>query len=181
MKYFLKSLVLTLASAALAGDLASAAPASPAPAAKPTIVLVHGAFADASSWNRVVSILQHDGYQAMAVANPLRSVKDDSAYVRALLVTMKTPVVLVGHSYGGMVISNAATGLPNVKALVFVAAFAPEAGENAGVSTTNIRAACSEWRCCHPCRFPAAATISTSSRTNSTMLSRRICRPPMRR
>ena len=132
MKYFLNSLVLTLAGAALAADLASAAPASPAPVAKPTIVLVHGAFADASSWNRVVAILQHDGYQAIAVANPLRSVKGDSAYVRALLVTMKTPVVLVGHSYGGMVISNAATGLPNVKALVFVAAFAPEAGENAG-------------------------------------------------
>jgi pimeloyl-ACP methyl ester carboxylesterase len=99
---------------------------------KPTIVLVHGAFADASSWNAVIKILQHDGYRTVAVANPLRSVKSDGAYVRALLVTINSPVVLVGHSYGGMVISNAAAGQANVKALVFVAAFAPEAGESAG-------------------------------------------------
>jgi len=99
---------------------------------KPTVVLVHGAFADASSWNRVIAILEKDGYSAVAVANPLRSVKADAEYVRALLATIKTPVVLVGHSYGGMVISNAAASQSNVKALVYVAAFAPEAGENAG-------------------------------------------------
>lgn len=107
-------------------------PAVAAPADKPTIVLVHGAFADASSWNRVVGILQHDGYRVVAPANPLRSVASDGAYVHALLATIKTPVVLVGHSYGGMVISNAANGAANVKALVYVAAFAPETGESAG-------------------------------------------------
>lgn len=107
----------------------SAAPAEPA---KPTIVLVHGAFADSSSWNGVVAILEKHGYGVVAAANPLRSVKGDGDYVRSLLATIKTPVVLVGHSYGGMVISNAANGQANVKALVYVAAFAPDAGETAG-------------------------------------------------
>jgi len=103
-----------------------------AQSAKPTIVLVHGAFADSSSWNGVVAILEKDGYPVVAAANPLRSVKGDADSVRALLATIQTPVVLVGHSYGGMVISNAANGQANVKALVYVAAFAPEAGESAG-------------------------------------------------
>src|SRR5262249_6044679 len=88
--------------------------------------------ADSSSWNSVVRILRRDGYHVVAAANPLRSVKGDGAYVHALLASISTPVVLVGHSYGGMVISNAANGQANVKALVFVAAFAPEAGETAG-------------------------------------------------
>jgi pimeloyl-ACP methyl ester carboxylesterase len=101
--------------------------------AKPTIVLVHGAFADSSSWTGVVGILEKDGYHVVAVANPLRTVKGDGAYVHALLATINTLVVLVGHSYGGMVISNAANGAANVKALVYVAAFAPDAGESASV------------------------------------------------
>jgi len=92
---------------------------------------VHGAFADASSWNGVIPKLQADGYEVIAVANPLRSVSSDSAYVSAILKTIAGPVVLVGHSYGGAVISNAAVGNDNVKALVFVAGFAPEAGESA--------------------------------------------------
>jgi len=116
--------------AAFALAAALCAPAAAAP--KPTIVLVHGAFADSSSWNGVVPILMHDGYQVVAAANPLRGPKSDGAYVHALLATIKGPVVLVGHSYGGMVISNAANGARNVKALVFVAAFAPETGESAG-------------------------------------------------
>jgi pimeloyl-ACP methyl ester carboxylesterase len=95
------------------------------------VVLVHGAFADSSSWYGVVGILQRDGYRVVAAANPLRSVKNDGAYVHALLATINAPVVLVGHSYGGMVISNAANGATNVKALVYVAAFAPDAGETA--------------------------------------------------
>lgn len=99
--------------------------------AKPTIVLVHGAFADSSSWNRVVSLLEKDGYPVLAVANPLRGVKNDGDYVARVLKGLKTPVVLVGHSYGGSVISDAAAEAENVKALVFVAAFAPEAGESA--------------------------------------------------
>jgi pimeloyl-ACP methyl ester carboxylesterase len=98
---------------------------------KPTIVLVHGAFADASSWNGVIKILERDGYPVVAVANPLRSVKGDAEYVSNILSGLKSPVVLVGHSYGGSVISNAADGNANVKALVYVSAFAPDAGETA--------------------------------------------------
>ncbi|KMS84818.1 alpha/beta hydrolase [Streptomyces regensis] len=98
---------------------------------KPTIVLVHGAFADASSWNGVIKRLQHEGYPVVAPANPLRGLADDAAYVRSVLASVKGPVVLVGHSYGGAVISEAATGDPQVKALVYIAAFLPEKGESA--------------------------------------------------
>lgn len=99
--------------------------------AKPTIVLVHGAWADASSWSRVVTRLQHDGYTARAIANPLRSLSGDAASVKTFLESLTGPIVLVGHSYGGAVITNAATGNPDVKALVYVNAFAPDAGESA--------------------------------------------------
>jgi pimeloyl-ACP methyl ester carboxylesterase len=99
--------------------------------ALPTIVLVHGAFADASSWNGVVRVLETDGYPVVAVANPMRSVKTDARYVRELLTELRTPVVLVGHSYGGLVISEAAKNDRSVKALVYVSAFAAEAGETA--------------------------------------------------
>lgn len=98
---------------------------------KPTVVLVHGAFADSSSWNGVVKILEKDGYPVIAAANPLRSVKSDGASVSALLTSIKTPVVLVGHSYGGNVITEAANDHANVKALVYVSAFAPDTGETA--------------------------------------------------
>ena len=97
----------------------------------PTIVLVHGAFADASSWNGVIKVLENDGYPVVAVANPLRSVKSDAVYVADILAGIKSNVVLVGHSYGGSVISEAANGNANVKALVYVSAFAPDAGETA--------------------------------------------------
>lgn len=100
-------------------------------AQKPTVVLVHGAFADSSSWNGVIKDLEADGYPVVAAANPLRSVKGDAQSVSAILSNIKGPVVLVGHSYGGSVISSAAKGHDNVKALVYVAAFAPETGENA--------------------------------------------------
>ncbi len=98
---------------------------------KPTIVLVHGAFADSSSWNGVTKILEKDRYKVVAAANPLRGLKGDAEYVSNIIASLKTPVVLVGHSYGGMVISAAANGNSNVMALVYVDAFAPEAGENA--------------------------------------------------
>lgn len=98
---------------------------------KPTIVLVHGAFAGSSSWNGVIAELVGKGYPVIAAANPLRGVASDGADVAALARSVKGPVVLVGHSYGGAVISAAANGLPNVKALVFVAAFAPDQGESA--------------------------------------------------
>jgi len=94
-----------------------------------TIVLVHGAWADASSWSNIVVTLQDDGYTVAAVANPLRSLSGDVAYVRTFLETLEGPIVLAGHSYGGAVITNAATGNPNIKALVYVNAFAPDEGE----------------------------------------------------
>ncbi|NUR59088.1 MAG: alpha/beta hydrolase [Catenulispora sp.] len=99
--------------------------------AKPTIVLEHGAFADASSWDGVIKELRHDGYPVVAAANPLRSPASDAASLRALLNHIQGPVILVGHSYGGSVISEAAVGAANVKALVYVAAFLPEPGESA--------------------------------------------------
>jgi pimeloyl-ACP methyl ester carboxylesterase len=105
--------------------------ASIARAVKPTIVLVHGAFADASSWTAVIKILDKDGYPVVAVANPMRSVQGDAKYVTEILAGIKTPIVLVGHSYGGFIISEAAYDNVSVKALVYVAAFAPEAGETA--------------------------------------------------
>ncbi|MBW8819166.1 MAG: alpha/beta hydrolase [Streptomyces sp.] len=101
-------------------------------ALKPTIVLVHGAFADSSSWNGVVERLQAHDYPVVAASNPLRGLAGDADHVRQLVASIDGPVVLVGHSYGGSVISNAATGLNNVKALVFVAAFLPDEGESAG-------------------------------------------------
>jgi pimeloyl-ACP methyl ester carboxylesterase len=100
--------------------------------AKPTIVLVHGAYADASSWNGVIERLQQEGYTVIAPANPLRGVAADSAYTASLLGQIDGPVLLVGHSYGGAVITNPATSAPNVIGLVFVAAFAPEEGETLG-------------------------------------------------
>ena len=96
---------------------------------RPTIVLVHGAFADASGWNDVTRRLQRDDYTVIATANPLRSVDSDAAYLKSILDTIDGPVVLVGHSYGGFVMTNAAAGDPDVKALVYVAAFAPAAGD----------------------------------------------------
>jgi len=96
---------------------------------KPTIVLVHGAWADGSSWNRVTKRLQSEGYTVIAPANPLRGITSDSAYLASVLANVPGPIVLVAHSYGGAVITTAATGNPNVKALVYVAAFIPDAGE----------------------------------------------------
>jgi len=114
----------------LAFASALTAPAG-AQSAKPTIVLVHGAFADSSSWNGVITILERDGYHVVAAPNPLRGVRADADVVADVVKSIGSPVVLVGHSYGGSVISEAAEGQGNVKALVYVAAFAPDAGETA--------------------------------------------------
>jgi pimeloyl-ACP methyl ester carboxylesterase len=114
--------------AALTPDLSASANTT-AGHAKPTIVLVHGAWADGSSWNAVVRRLQRDGYPVRVPPNPLRSLAGDSATVASFLATIPGPIVLVGHSYGGAVITNAATGDPDVKALVYVNAFAPAQGE----------------------------------------------------
>ena len=98
---------------------------------KPTVVLVHGAFAESASWDGVIVPLLDDGHRVVAVANPLRGVKSDSDYVASVLRSIDHDIVLVGHSYGGMVNSNAANGIDRVKALVFIGAFAPEFGESA--------------------------------------------------
>jgi len=110
----------------------------PAGQAKPTVVLVHGAWADASSWSGEVATLQAAGYDVRAIANPLQGLTTDSEYVADYLKTIHGPVVLAGHSYGGAVITNAAAGLANVKALVYVDASAPAPGEtNAQLSGAN--------------------------------------------
>jgi len=100
----------------------------------PTVVLVHGAFADASSWNGVIQRLQAKGVPVTAPANPLRGIAVDSAYIGAVFEQIEGPVVAVGHSYGGAVITNAATDAKNVVGLVYVAAFAPEEGETLGTA-----------------------------------------------
>jgi pimeloyl-ACP methyl ester carboxylesterase len=97
--------------------------------ALPTVVLVHGAFADASGWPAVADTLRERGYPVLAPANPLRGVAADADYVRDFVSTIQGDVVLVGHSYGGCVITNASAGNPRVRALVYIAAFAPDEGE----------------------------------------------------
>ena len=97
---------------------------------KDTVILVHGAFADGSSWGRVISTLEKDGYNVIAVQNPLTSYADDVATTRRVIDAQQGSVVLVGHSYGGAVITKAAAGAPNVRALVYIAAFGPDEGEN---------------------------------------------------
>ena len=98
---------------------------------KPTVVLVHGAFAESSSWNGVIKNLLSQGYPVIAAANPLRSVTGDAEYLAGILKSVDGPIVLVGHSYGGSVIGSAARGNADVRALVYVAAFAPDKGETA--------------------------------------------------
>ena len=101
------------------------------PETKPTIALVHGAWADASSWTGVINRLHAKGHDVVALPNTLRSVKADAEVIRTYLDSIDGPVVLVAHSYGGFVITNAATGSANVKALVYVDAFIPDEGQPA--------------------------------------------------
>lgn len=97
---------------------------------KTTVILVHGAFADGSSWGNVIPILEKDGYDVIAVQNPLTSFAEDVATTRRVIDAQPGSVVLVGHSYGGAVITSAAVGASNVRSLVYIAAFGPDAGEN---------------------------------------------------
>jgi pimeloyl-ACP methyl ester carboxylesterase len=99
---------------------------------KPSIILVHGAFADATSWQGVIPLLQKDGFTVTAVQNPLNSLAEDVITTRRAIDAQEGDVILVGHSYGGAVITNAATGSEKVKALVYVTGFAPDAGEGLG-------------------------------------------------
>ena len=147
-------LIIVAAVLALAGLLLAAIPGGPAQAAahparaataggpKATIVLVHGAWADSGSWNAVAALLQAAGYVVDAPPNPLRGLSYDASYLADVLSTISGPVVLVGHSYGGMVITNAATGNSNIKALVYVDAFIPAQGETAFGLTTAQPGSC---------------------------------------
>ncbi|WP_329316474.1 alpha/beta fold hydrolase [Streptomyces sp. NBC_01262] len=110
----------------------AATSSSPTPGAKPTIVLVHGGYADSSCWNGVIQELQSKGYTTIAGSNPLRGIPTDAPYIGSLLDSISGPVVLVAHSMGGTVITNAAAGKDNVKALVYIAAFVPDVGETQG-------------------------------------------------
>ena len=139
------------AGAALAGSTAllanpfatAAAAAAPTgtdkqePKVKPTIVLVHGGYADSSCWNATIQQLHHRGYPTIAGSNPLRGIPTDAPYIASLLDSISGPIVLVAHSMGGTVITNAAAGKTNVKALVYIAAFAPDLGETQGELITK--------------------------------------------
>jgi pimeloyl-ACP methyl ester carboxylesterase len=128
---FLAAALAAVLLASVPGHAASAvtATAGGGSSPKPVIVLEHGAWADASSWAEVIAGLQRRGFTVDAPPNPLRGVTYDSTYLKDFLSTIPGPIVLVGHSYGGFVITNAATGNPNVKALVYVDAFIPDQGD----------------------------------------------------
>jgi len=129
-----------------ATQLASSSAATPRSATqtgpKPSIVLVHGAWADSSSWDALVSRLQRDGYTVYVPPNPLLGLRYDSAFIRDFLHTISGPIIVVGHSYGGAVITNAATGDKQVKALVYVDAFAPAQGQTIGQLVTAHPGSC---------------------------------------
>ncbi|WP_078890564.1 alpha/beta fold hydrolase [Streptomyces maremycinicus] len=125
------SVATALVATAVAPAHADRTTSAPGSEKKPTVVLVHGAFADSNSWSGVIRRLRHEGYPVVAAANPLRGLNNDTSYLKEVLAGIDGPVVLAGHSYGGSVISNAAHDADNVKALVFVAAFLPEKGESA--------------------------------------------------
>ena len=127
----LKSLLSTTIASALAVVALSGTAAAQPDSVKPTVVLVHGAFAESSSWNGVAAQLLDQGYPVIAAANPLRGLKQDAEYIADIVEQTAGPVILVGHSYGGAVITNAVHEDPKVKALVYVAAFAPDQGETA--------------------------------------------------
>lgn len=125
-------LALVLFVVVLAGTAGSPAAAPGDCGTRPTVVLVHGAWAGTSSWNGEVERLQRAGYTVRAFGNPLRGLTGDAAALAAFLGSVKGPIVLVGHSYGGAVVTNAAAGNRNVKALVYVDAAAPAVGETTG-------------------------------------------------
>ncbi len=133
LRLIIAAVILAIAGLVIPLSPAASAPIAEATAAgdgpKPSIVLVHGAWADSGSWDAVTQRLQARGYTVYALPNPLRGLAYDPAYLADFLHTIAGPIVLVGHSYGGAVITNAATGDPQVKALVYVDAFAPAEGQ----------------------------------------------------
>ena len=142
-------IVAGLAAVAALAVVGSAAASAHSPTAlhhasgpRPTIVLVHGAWANGSSWNGVVQRLQADGYTVDVPPNPLQGLAYDPAYLADFLHSISGPIVLVGHSYGGAVITNAATGDKQVKALVYVDAFAPDQGQTIGQLVSSVPGSC---------------------------------------
>ncbi|MFD6444847.1 alpha/beta hydrolase [Promicromonospora sp. NPDC060204] len=124
--------LLGAALALLPAASSASEPLHPSTPKTTTIVLVHGAWADGSSWSSVTEKLQREGYTVDVVANPLRGVKADADYLKDRLSQISGPIVLVGHSYGGMVITSAAAGNANIKALVYVDAYIPDEGDTVG-------------------------------------------------
>jgi len=133
LRLIIAAVIVAIAGLAIPLSQFASAPTAEAAAAgnhpKPSIVLLHGAWANTGSWNAVAQRLQADGYTVYAPANPLQGLPYDTAYLADFLHSISGPIVLVGHSYGGAVITNAATGDPQVKALVYVDAFAPAQGQ----------------------------------------------------
>lgn len=125
----LKSLAFATVAALSMVSVAHAGPPSPTPKGVKNIVLVHGGFVDGSGWQKVYNRLKRDGYNVSIVQNPTTSLADDVAFTKRVIAQQDGPVVLVGHSYGGVVISEAGTD-PKVERLVYIAAFAPDAGES---------------------------------------------------
>ena len=124
------AVILTLGLGLSVTAAAAASDRYEAQSPNPTIVFVHGGWADSSGWNQEITNLERRGFTVIAPANPLRDLASDTAYIRSVLQTISGPIVLVAHSYGGAVITNAAVGVSNVKALVYIAAFAPDNGES---------------------------------------------------
>ena len=135
---------------------------------KPTIVLVHGAWADFSSWDGVVDLLLKDGYNVRAVPNTLRGLAADAAVVATYLKSVAGPVVLAGHSYGGSVISVASANAPNVKALVYVDAFAPDAANPSSQSSRALRRRHRISRLQYPSPRPTGVTPTCTSTPNTS-------------
>ena len=176
----------TLLGAGLTGTAHAAAGAAQArtqaagPGVKPTIVLVHGAFADNSSWDAVVVQLQRLGYTVDVPPNPLRGVSYDSAYLSDFLSTISGPVVLVAHSYGGFVITNVGASDPEVKALVYVDSYLPVAGDTLNSLNSAVPGSCITPAILNAVPFPAvrrATRTCTSRRVRSPAASRTACRP----
>jgi pimeloyl-ACP methyl ester carboxylesterase len=158
----------TATTATAAATTARHAP-STAAAAKPTIVLVHGAWADSSSWNGVIERLQALGYPVDAPPNPLSGVSSDSAYLSDFLSTISGPIILVGHSYGGFVITNAATGNPQVKALVYDDAFIPAAGDTPESLSTALPGSCLTSTALHFVPYPGAPSGDAEAYVNQSV------------
>jgi pimeloyl-ACP methyl ester carboxylesterase len=161
LRFIISALVMALAaliiplSQAASARTTTRADASDGP--KPTIVLEHGAWADTSSWNGVIRRLQADGYTVYAPPNPLQGLTHDSAFLADFLHSISGPIVLVGHSYGGAVITNAATGDPQVKALVYVDAFAPAQGQTLAQLLASVPGSCAAPANLNVVPFPGAA------------------------